>query len=50
MTIEHNLAGILIHEVVNGHLFQRYYSGYSLAEAKREFKKEIKNQNKLEVK
>ncbi len=38
MTIERNHAGILIYDIVNGHLFQRYYQGYTLKEAKRLFK------------
>lgn len=38
LNIEKNEAGILIYDIINGHLFQRYYQGYTLREAKRLFK------------
>ena len=41
MIMEKNHAGILVYEIIDGYLKQRYYVGYTLKEARTEFKREF---------
>ena len=40
MTIERNHEGIVVSDIVNGYRLQKLFIGYTVKEAKREFKTE----------
>lgn len=43
MTITKTIQGIRLSTILDNHLFTRHYIGYSMTEAKKKFRKEIRS-------